>query len=269
MIGSATWTTESLSKHQDVVVLEDAAVYAGLKHYWESMASLVRTPTRRRVAPDRGPQFFTSADGRIRIDTGPWLAQDRIHEELTALETRRGPHGERPHLRIAIAQCVFEGPVGSEKVSRAERLLRNVERLLATGCLVSIASRWIKTVTINPKTKKERIKYTVNPSAENRLKELLRAYPCGKRLGERGALRVFKGAKEGPLNIHNKYFLFHGARADAGWGHTVWTGSTNWTNDGLHYNDELLARISSKNTYMKYKDHFKKLTEFLPALDPK
>lgn len=65
--------------------------------------------------------------------------------------------------------------------------------------------------------------------------------------------------------IHDKYVLIDGVYAGDTSSRVVFTGSANWTNNSLHYNDEFMLRVTSDATHAAFLKHFAKVRDFARA----
>jgi phosphatidylserine/phosphatidylglycerophosphate/cardiolipin synthase-like enzyme len=62
--------------------------------------------------------------------------------------------------------------------------------------------------------------------------------------------------------IHDKYWLINGVYAGDTSAKIVFTGSANWTNNSLHYNDEYLLRIWDSAVFSLFSNHWDKVRAF-------
>jgi phosphatidylserine/phosphatidylglycerophosphate/cardiolipin synthase-like enzyme len=62
--------------------------------------------------------------------------------------------------------------------------------------------------------------------------------------------------------IHDKYMLVDGSYAGDTSARVVFTGSANWTNNALHYNDEFMLRIWDNAVFASFRKHWDKVREF-------
>ncbi len=65
--------------------------------------------------------------------------------------------------------------------------------------------------------------------------------------------------------IHDKYVLIDGVYAGDTSSKVVFTGSANWTNNSLHYNDEFMIRVMSESTHAAFLKHYAKVRDFAKA----
>ena len=59
--------------------------------------------------------------------------------------------------------------------------------------------------------------------------------------------------------VHNKYVLVNGVYAGDTSSKIVFTGSANWTNNALHYSNEIMFKITGSTAHSQYLAHFVKL----------
>lgn len=62
--------------------------------------------------------------------------------------------------------------------------------------------------------------------------------------------------------VHDKYMLINGVYAGDTSAKVVFTGSANWTNNALHYNDEFMLRIWDSKVYDAFAKHWDKVRVF-------
>lgn len=62
--------------------------------------------------------------------------------------------------------------------------------------------------------------------------------------------------------VHDKYMLINGVYAGDTSAKVVFTGSANWTNNALHYNDEFMLRIWDSGVYNAFSTHWDKVRKF-------
>jgi phosphatidylserine/phosphatidylglycerophosphate/cardiolipin synthase-like enzyme len=62
--------------------------------------------------------------------------------------------------------------------------------------------------------------------------------------------------------VHDKYVLINGSYAGDTSAKVVFTGSANWTNNALHYNDEYMLRIWDSAVFNSFSKHWDKVRAF-------
>jgi phosphatidylserine/phosphatidylglycerophosphate/cardiolipin synthase-like enzyme len=94
--------------------------------------------------------------------------------------------------------------------------------------------------------------------------------------GRYGGPRLYNGSQDvngdglSDLYVHNKYLLVEGKYAGDSSTRVVFTGSGNFANNALHYNNEILLRVLSTSAYRSYLANFANLKAFATsaASDP-
>jgi len=89
--------------------------------------------------------------------------------------------------------------------------------------------------------------------------------------GRHGGITIVPAATDEDENgvvdqmVHDKYMLVDGSYAGDTSARIVFTGSANWTNNALHYNDEYLLRIWDSSVYYAFLKHWDKVRVFARA----
>jgi len=83
--------------------------------------------------------------------------------------------------------------------------------------------------------------------------------------GGRHSNPTVRDAVKGKYHVHHKYFTINGNYAGDTSSKLVFTGSHNFTNQGLRYNNDILLKIRSNSAYQSYDDNFSQLRAYAAA----
>ncbi len=77
---------------------------------------------------------------------------------------------------------------------------------------------------------------------------------------------IVRNAAQGVYYVHDKYLLINGKYAGDSSAKIVFTGSHNFTSQGLRYNNDVLLKIRSNAAFNAYDDNFSMLRDFATSL---
>lgn len=219
-------------------IVRDSIMYEAFKRNFETMAIGARNPNQPTTSPDA---YFTATSGKHKVyffpKDGAGADDDPVYGILqnircTGLADGYGSDG-RTTIRIAMYQW---------SILRV-RLAERIWALDDQGCKV--------TIMFDPTR--------VDPGV---LRALI------KPGGRHGNPTIVPAATDDDDNgvvdkmIHDKYMLVDGSYAGDTSARIVFTGSANWTNNALHYNDEFMLRIWDNAVFRTFLRHWDKVRAF-------
>jgi phosphatidylserine/phosphatidylglycerophosphate/cardiolipin synthase-like enzyme len=222
-------------------IVGDSIMYDAFKRNFETMAIGARNPDQPTTSPDA---YFTATSGKHKVyffpKGGLGADDDPMYGILgnircTGLAAGYGSSG-RTTIKIAMYQWSIL------RVRLADRIWDLDDR----GCKV--------TIMFDPTR--------VDPGV---LRALTR--PGGRNGGPAIVPAATDEDENGVVDkmVHDKYMLINGSYAGDTSARIVFTGSANWTNNALHYNDEFMLRIWDSSVYYSFLKHWDKVREFAKA----
>ncbi len=220
------------------MIVGDKVMYDAFVRNFEKMAYGARKVNQPTTSPDA---YFTATSGKHKVyffpKGGLGADDDPMYAILgnircTGMAAGFGSGG-RTVIRIAMYQWSIL------RVRLAERIWSLDDR----GCKV--------TIMFDPTR--------VDPGV---LRALTRSG------GRHGGVTIVPAATDEDENgivdqmVHDKYMLVNGVYAGDTSAKVVFTGSANWTNNALHYNDEYMLRIWDSAVYNAYASHWDKVRKF-------
>lgn len=219
-------------------IVGDSIMYDAFKRNFETMAAAAANPDQPTTSPDA---YFTATSGKHKVyffpKGGTGWRNDPMYGILnnircTGLASGYGSGG-RTTIRIAMYQW---------SILRV-RLADKIWALDNQGCKV--------TIMFDPTR--------VDPGV---LRSLTK--PGGRYGGPTIVPAATDDDDNGVVDkmIHDKYMLVDGSYAGDTSARVVFTGSANWTNNALHYNDEFMLRIWDNAVFASFRKHWDKVREF-------
>jgi phosphatidylserine/phosphatidylglycerophosphate/cardiolipin synthase-like enzyme len=220
------------------MIVNDTVIYEAVKLAFETMAKAAANPNQPTTSPNA---YFTATSGKYKFYNFPKGGLGRDNDTMwgifqnircTGVATGYGSSGYTT-IRLAMYQW---------SVLRI-RLAERIWDLDDQGCKV--------TIMFDPTRVDSQVLATLT-----------------KRGGRHGGPTIVPAATDDDDNgvvdqmIHDKYWLINGVYAGDTSAKVVFTGSANWTNNSLHYNDEYLLRIWDNAVFKKYSDHWDKVRAF-------
>ncbi|HYH92955.1 MAG TPA: phospholipase D-like domain-containing protein [Candidatus Saccharimonadales bacterium] len=245
MVSSAnpTYKQARFGWNNGYTIVGSTVMYEAFKKNFEMMAAGARNPDQPTTSPDA---YFTATSGKHKIyffpKAGTGDEADTYYGILgnikcTGVATGYGSDG-RTTIRIAMYQW------SDLRIRLAERLWALDDR----GCKVSIM--------FDP--------WKVDPS-------ILRTLSAPG--GRNGGVTIVPASTDDDGNgsvdimLHDKLLMIDGSYAGDTSAKIVFTGSANWTNNSLHYNDEYLLRIWDNAVFTSFLRHWEKLRAFARTVE--
>ena len=220
--GSFNLASGSEDQHQNTFVIADERLFTELRAHWSAMKQKAQAaPTPIRV-PTRPPNSeITSTSGLVKCYLFP-----RGDTYVNIINNVQGSRrnflfGESPRIRVAMARWT----AGGQEVFNA------LSAAALRGCSLELA---LRDGGEDSEGTADSIKF---------LLLALRTTLAASRHGDRLKVR-FSTVGDDVTDIHSKYVIVDGRYGEGStWETNVWSGSPNWTDDGLNSNDEILFKF--------------------------
>lgn len=240
--GSATLTSNSLTKHQNMVLISDSLLYTSLVAFWKRSRDEAHLLASRSVK-NVSEEYYT-INKMAKVYLFPYLYKDPVVNIIRNF---------KPTLHLSThARSIARIAMSRWSESR-KKILIEIEKLLKekNGCIFDIVYRdgWF--------VAEEGAWNAVDPYTIGELYRLRNTYP--------GRVILRKGTVgQSPTDVHSKYLLFEGYYASgSAWEKIVWTGSENYTYPGKAENDDIMVKIRNDVIYQKFVENHQLLKSML------